>query len=260
MAPEEIQAELDKCRDIILATIDHTIQKEASQLKPEQVAYSMNFHRLWKEQIDLQYQSKDLKKLRKSLDTVTFSYKATGDIDFLKYIKEKTGFDFDLFGNIQERIDKIIARGWIANGKETLDIATIIQLYRKTGVGQENAHVLHNLRMTFTASKRKKKKVEGEVLPDINYLCEINSPDNKRYVTMYESHYAAYPSTMVNISFENGVTSSMYAAKAVNLGIKIRWKDNNTIVIELHKDCEVLIKDTLTQHLGDIIKVEYPES
>ncbi len=165
MTPDEIKAELDKCREIILATIDYTIEKEAGQLKPEQVEYSNNFHRLWKEQIEKQYQDHQLEKLKKSLDTVTLIYKIAGDLDFVKYIKVRTGYDYDLFGNIEERIDKIIARGWVANRKETLDIATMIERCRKTGVGQENVHVLHNLSMAFYKAEHKKKKTPDDIFP-----------------------------------------------------------------------------------------------
>ena len=91
MTPEEIQSELDKCREIILSTIDYTIQKEAGQLKPEQVEYSGNFHRIWKERVEEQYQSKDLQKLKKSLDTVSLRYKLAGDLGVVQDIKERTG-------------------------------------------------------------------------------------------------------------------------------------------------------------------------
>lgn len=156
MNPEENQAELDKCRHIIFVSIDYTIEKEAGQLKPEQIEYSRNFHRLWKEQVEEQYQSKDLQKLKKSLDTVTLRYKITGDTDLVKYIKEKTGYDYDLLGNIYERIDKIIARGRIANRKERTDVATMIELYRRNSIGQENAALLINMSIDF-ANKDKKR-------------------------------------------------------------------------------------------------------
>lgn len=261
MTPEETQAELDKYREIIFATIDHTIQKEASQLKPEENEYSTNFHRLWKEHIELQYQSKDLKKLKKSLDTVTFIYKVTGDLDFLKYIKEKTGFDFDLFGNIQERIDKIIARGWVANQKETMDIATMIQLYRKTGLGQENAHVLHNLIMAFRDAERKKKNKARDIFPGIKYLCEINSPDNMRFLTMSENGYEiGFPSTHINLTIETGSQISVFVADGIDLGIKTYWKDNHKIIIEIKKDGPAFMKHEKVPAIKDDITVEYIET
>lgn len=260
MTPKEIQSELDKCREIILSTIDYTIQKEAAQLKPEEVAYSGNFHRIWKERVEEQYHSKDLEKLTKSLDTVSLRYKIAGDLDFVKYIKEKTGFDYDLFGNIQERIEKIITRGRVANRKEIIDITTMIQLYRKTGVGQENAPVLHNLSMAFYNAEQKKKKTAGDILADTNYLCEINSPDNKRYVSMYESSFENYPATYVNIQFEDGVMSSVLAVEGINLGIRIVWSHNHTFQITLKKEARVFMKHFLKQHQGDSIRVEYIES
>jgi hypothetical protein len=261
MTPEEIQTELDKCRKIIFATIDYTIQKEAGKLQPDQIDYSANFHRLWKEQVEKQYQDHHLDKLKKSLETVTLNYKITGDLDFVKYIKEKTGYDFDLFGNIQERIDKIIARGWVANQKETLDIATMIELYRKTGVGQENAHVLHNLSVAFFDAVRKKKNREGDIFPGIKYLCEINSPDNTKYLTMSENGYeTGYPSTHINLTIEAGNQISVFVATDVDLDIKTYWKDNHRIMIEIKKDCPVYMKHEKVHVMNDHITVEYIET
>ena len=154
MTPIENQAELDKYKDIIFATIDYSIEKETPHLKLSQLEYSKNFHRLWKEQAETQYQTKDLGKLKKSMDTLTLAYKIARDVDFVKYIKEKTGQDFDLFGNIYERIDKIIARKKIANRKERNDVATMIDLYRKTSIGKEYLDTLLNMCSVFDNLQR----------------------------------------------------------------------------------------------------------
>ncbi len=258
MNPDKNQSELDRYRDIIFTTIDYTIEKESALLKPEEINYSENFHRLWREHVEEQYRTNALDKLKKSLDNLSVIYKMTGDLDYVNFIKEKTGHDFDLFGNIYERIDKIIARKRIANRKERLDVATILQLYRKTSIGQENAPLLINLQNAFTDSQRKIKSAE-EAFSNIYHLLEINSPDNKRYVTMYESRIEVYPSTCVNIHFEDGLLSSLYAAEGINLTVKIFWKDNSTVVIETQKDNTAIIKQSRSQHLDDMINVEYIE-
>lgn len=258
MTPEETQSELDKSRAIIFATIEYTIQKEAGQLKPEQVEYSGNFHRIWKEQVEDQYQSKDLQKLKKSLDTVTLRYKITGDTDLITYIKEKTGYDFDLLGNIYERVDKIIARGRIANRKERNDVATMMELYRRNSIGQENAALLINMSFDFANAQAKEKSPE-KIMSFVKYLQETNSPDNKRYFHLYESSYSDYPSTYLNIVFENGASSSVFAAEGIHLGIAANWKDNHTLIIKIKKEAKVFMKHARQEHGGDYITVEYVE-
>ncbi len=143
------QLELDKCRVIAVTAIAYSIEKKAGLLQPDQLEYYRNFHSVWKEQIEKLYQEKALLKLQKLLENLTVTYKITGDLDFVKYIKEKTGHDFDMYGNIYERIDKIITRKRIANRKERKDVATMLELYRSGSIEQENAAVLISLQIAF---------------------------------------------------------------------------------------------------------------
>lgn len=50
----------------------------------------------------------------------------TGDLSFGRYIKEKTGYDIDIFGSFQKRIDKIIDRKRIKTENEYRDVLAMV--------------------------------------------------------------------------------------------------------------------------------------
>lgn len=255
----DTQTELDRYRDIILAAYEFKSGEEKGQLKPEQVTYSENFYRLCKEQVEKQYQEKSLEKLKKSLEYATSVYKATGDLKFLDYIKTKTGYDFDLFGNIYERMDKIIARKKIANHKERNEAITMIQLSRKTSKRQEIVPALRNLITEFNQAKGQNKSDLN--VHSLKYLREMNSPDNKYCLSMYESVYLTdYPGTYITVQLENDTQYTFYAAKGVDLVINMHWNNNHCIVIETRKDYEKFIKTEQVQVPNGIINIEYIES
>ncbi len=254
----DIQTELDRYRDIILAAYDYKFEQEKDQLKPEQVNYSENFYRLCKEQVEKQYQEKSLEKLKKSMEYSTSVYKATGDLKFIDFIKSKTGYDFDLFGNIYERMDKVIVRKRIANHKERNDAVTMIQLSRKTSKRQEIVPTLRNLITEFNQAKTQNKSDLN--VHSIKYLREMNSPDNKYCLSMNESVYLAdYPGTHITLQLENDTQFTVYAAKGVDLGINIYWNNNHTIVIETKKEYEQFVRSDQIQVPDGIINIEYIE-
>jgi len=157
MGSEPAQEALDRYKDIGLAAIAYNIQKQEGLIPPGQEAFYKNFHQVWKDQIDKQYQENELEKLEKLVQNLTVVHKITGDIDFVEYIKETTGYDYDLFGNIYERIDKIISRNRIANRKEKKEVLTMIEIYRRTSAGEESEALLINLLDAFDLEQLAKK-------------------------------------------------------------------------------------------------------
>ena len=259
MANQGNQSELDRYWAIILATIEYDSIHNPHQSTPQEKAYNDNFHKVWKAHVEDHYNNGSLDKLKKSFDHITLVHKLTGNLDYVQFIKEKTGYDFDLFGNINERIDKIISRNRIANSKERKDVGTMMSLYRKTGIGQENAALLINLQNLYHESKSKKQSTKEFFLHN-NHLLEKNSPDNKRYVSMYENILEGNQSTYINIHFEDGVLSSAYVFNNINLNIKVYWENNNKLVIQTPFGYECLMNRKIVQHLTDIIHIEHIEN
>ena len=122
MTPEEKQLELKRHRDILLATLDYSIERSKGINNGEfdPVAHYQQL----KEQTEENYQNGRLTRLKQWLRDLTEEPRETGDLSFGWYIKEKTGYDIDIFRNFQKRIDKIIEKNEL---RLKMNIVTFLQ-------------------------------------------------------------------------------------------------------------------------------------
>lgn len=148
MRPDEKQSELKRYRDILLATLDYFIDRSAS-IKYDEFDPVEHFNQL-KQQTEEHYQKRRLTRLKQWLRDMTEEPRETGDLSFERYIKEKTGYDIDIFGNFQKRIDKIIERKKIKTENEYRDVLAMVDnLCQQIPVDQEKIDVLNNLLSDF---------------------------------------------------------------------------------------------------------------
>lgn len=96
----------------------------------------------------------------------------------------------------------------------------------------------------------------------IKTLSRSISPDGKKLMTVKE--ICAEPNDTVNchtqVFMDFGNTGSgVYAVAGINRGIKAKWKDNNTIVIETKKKYSPTQKWPKVQSFNQIVLVEYIE-
>jgi hypothetical protein len=264
LTPEEKQLELKRHKDILLATLDYFIDRSAN-IKYDEFDPVAHFKQL-KQQTEEQYQKGRLTRLKQWLRDMTEEPRETDDLNFGRYIKAKTGYDIDIFGDFQKRIDKIIKRKKINTENEYRDVLGMVDnLCQQAPVDQEKIDVLNNLLIDFddkisgTKTPKSKRKSSTKSNYFTNQLSASYSPDSKRKLTLTESGTDKnYASTQVFIEFEQS-GSGVYAANGINLGVRTYWKDNNTIVIETKKDYLVLQKWEQVQSFKDIVKVEYIE-
>lgn len=262
MPPRKNQSELERYRDILLATFDYHLKKKAGRVKFDQLDPDAYFFQFIKQQTEKQYQQGRLKSLQKSFHEMTAMSRITGDMDFGKYIKEKTGYDIDIFENLQSRINNIISQKRIKTEKEYQDVFAMISLCQQNPTDQEKIDRLNNLCNDFTERKNKSSGRNRVITTSIflDQVSEIYSPDKKRKLTVSEtSADADNPQTQVFIYFgkESG---SIYAAKGINLDVKAYWKDNSTVVIETKKDYSITTKCKQVQSFQDIVRIEYIEN
>ena len=265
MTPEEKQLELKRHRDILLATLDYFIDRSAS-IKYDGFDSVEHFKHL-KQQTEEHFQKARLTRLKQWLRDMTAEPRETGDLNFDRYIKEKTGYDIDIFDNFHRRIDKIIERKKIKSENEYRDVLAMVDnLCQQTPVDEYKIDILNNLLIDFddkisgikTPKKLRKPSTRNNYFT--NQLSASFSPDKMRKLILTESGTDEInSSTQVMIQFEQSGTG-VYAANGLNLGIKTYWKDNSTIVIETRKDYLVLQKWEQVQSFQDIIKVEYIET
>lgn len=265
MTPEEKQSELDRHRIIVLAAIDYFI-KRSRGINYGEPGPTTNYEHLKKRAED-HYQKNRLSQLKQWLLDLTEEFRETGDLAFDQYIKEKTGYDLDIFGSFQDRIGKVIKRKRIKTENEYRDVLAMVDnLCQQMPVDQDKIDVLNSLLIDFdervsgTKTPKDKRTSSGKTNYFIKEVSESYSPDNKRKVTIIESgRNENHASTQVAIQFgQSG--AGVYAANGVNLGIKAYWKNNNTILVETRKDYLVLQKWEQVQSFQDIVIVEYIEA
>jgi hypothetical protein len=267
VTPKEKQKELKRHRDILIATLDYSIDRfRTANLKFEEYDPIAHFEQL-KHQTEEHYSKGRLTRLKQWLRDMTEEPRETGDLSFGRYIKEKTGYDIDIFSNFQKRIDKIIERKKIKTENEYREVLAMVDnLCQQSPVDEHKIDILNNLLIDFddkirgTKTLKSKRKLSAKSNYFTNQLSAIYSPDNKRKLTLTESGDENYASTQVFIEFENGAGAGVYAPNGINLGIKTFWKDNNTIVIETKNNYLALQKWEQVQSFKDIVKVEYIET
>ncbi|WP_018343453.1 hypothetical protein [Cytophaga aurantiaca] len=264
MTPEEKQSELKRHRDILLATFDYFIERSNVEAYGE-FDIVAHYQQL-KEKTEEKYQKGSLTWMRQCLRDMNEATRETDDFGYGKYIKEKTGYDLDVFSSFHKRIDKIIEPKQIKTENQYRDVMSMIDnLCQQTPVDQQKLDLLNDLIIDFedkisgTKTPKSKRQSSSKEKHFFNVLLESPSPDNKRTLILTESGTEGIGEhTQVFIQFESSC-SGVYAPNGINLGIKTYWKDNNTIVIETKKEFRATEKWEQIQNYKDIIKVEYIE-
>jgi len=265
LTPEEKQSELKRYKDILLATLDYHIERSKG-INYGEFDLAAHFKQL-KQETEENYKKGRLSRLKQWLRDMTEGQRETGDLGYGRYIKEKTGYDIDIFGSFQKRIGKIIERKRIKTENEYRDVMTMVDnLCHQTPVDKNKIDLLNNLLIDFddkisgTKTPKSKRGSYKEEKYFFNQLSESRSPDGKRLLSLAERGTdESYCSTQVVITFENS-GAGVYAVNGMNLGIKTYWKDNNTIVIETKKSFVAHQRWEQVQSFQDIVKVEYIET
>ncbi|MBS2098407.1 hypothetical protein [Carboxylicivirga linearis] len=119
------QAELEKFRDLILATLDYYIENEVMQMNIADFD-SNEYYKNLKIQTEENYQKGRLTKLKQWFRDFTEMQVETRDLKFNKYLQEKTKYDIDIFKDYFQRVDKIIEKGKITTDNQFYDISIMV--------------------------------------------------------------------------------------------------------------------------------------
>ena len=205
------------------------------------------------------------------------------DLNFAAYIKEKTGYDIDIFDDLRKRVEAIVQQNEIRDQSELSDISTMLHLYHKQGTHskeiEEITSLLNNYadRTKQTSGKRKGENVEiissiekGGIEtvtisisngPKPKHYDEqwATSPDNKHKLRVAQWSDGKQASTYVAIHFANGNSGAVYALNGIYPEVKAWWKNESTIVVETIKEYTANIKHKQVRSFDDVITIEYIE-
>lgn len=158
MKSEERKAELQRHRDILVATIDYIIEKVASEgLPKDNFEVIAGYYRQQKQQIEKYFEMRRLYMLQQRLNKLTEFPMRRSDLKFSEYIKERTGYNIDIFESLQIRIEQIIKGNQITNKKQLNDIGNILDVYKQQSFDQEKKDALLNLIANYFKKKKKTK-------------------------------------------------------------------------------------------------------
>jgi len=251
--------ELKRHRDIILATINYSIEKSGITLKIDGKDIRETHYQKLKQQTEKYFQDGKLEKLQLTLAKVLEYPLGRVDLNFDNYIKEKTGYEINIFQNIKERVDSIIKQNRIKNEKELYEVWCVIQMLRQESPGGNKIIVLDNLRLDFIKRRNKKQKPKEDIY-NPKELSLIHSPNKKFKLIIWEHEKnGEYGTTTVFVSGKNS-GAGIYGVQRVNLNIKAYWKDDNTIIIESKKKYKTLSKHYQIQFDNDVIDVNLIEA
>jgi hypothetical protein len=122
---DEKQAELEKYRDLVLATIDYYLDNQIMQIKKEDFDSAVHFKGI-KAQTEEHFQKGRLTRLKQWFRDLTEMQVETGDLKFNKYLQEKTKYDIDIFKSFFQRVDKVIEKGKITTDNQFYDINIMV--------------------------------------------------------------------------------------------------------------------------------------
>lgn len=154
---EEKQDELEKYRNLVLATLDYYIENKVMQFKTADYDSTEHF-KLLKLQTEENYQKGRLSRLKQWFRDMTEMQVETGDLKFNNYLQEKTKIDIDIFKSYFQRIDKIIEKGKITTDNQFYDIKILVdQLCQTQPIDTDRIENLNKLLNEYEQKKSRKK-------------------------------------------------------------------------------------------------------
>ena len=227
------------------------------------------------------YMERKLDRLQTKLASLIRFPQHSADLNYPTFIKEKTGYEVDLFAGLQERIDAIISQNEIRSQKEMNEVGWILNLYYKSSTNNGLVEQLKALIIKYSektdqfgyteiiSSVEKPGIVEGTTIvegtmiistgPKPKHLeeSEVISPDGKRKLVVTQWSDGKNSSTYVVIMFPT-VNGPVYGVNGIH-DVKAFWKDNSTIVIETRKDSLTSHQVREVRSFDDVILIEYRE-
>jgi hypothetical protein len=153
------QAELEKFRDLVLATLDYYIDNKEIQIKTAHFD-SIEHYKKLKIQTEENYQKGRLTLLKQWFRDMTEMQIETVDLKFNKYLQEKTKYDIDIFKSYFQRVDKVIEKGKITTDNQFYDLNIMVdQLCQTEPLDNKKIDILNKLLSDYEQRKTKNKKL-----------------------------------------------------------------------------------------------------
>ncbi|WP_194976203.1 hypothetical protein [Aquiflexum lacus] len=155
---DQKQVELQKYRDLVLATIDYFIDNKEIHIKTADFD-SVEHYKSLRKQTEEHFEKRRLTRLKQWFRDLTENQVETGDLKFNKYLQHKTKYDIDIFHSYFQRVDKIIEKGKIASENQFHDINIMVdQLCQNEPAENDRIEKLNRLLEDYEQRKSRKNK------------------------------------------------------------------------------------------------------
>lgn len=282
MTREQKQTELQRQRTILLATLDYLEQHLGGSFVYDQYDPITEYYQQQKIQTEKYFKQRRLDRLQQRLSSLTKGLQNRDASAFTTYIKEKTGYDIDIFEDVRKRVAAIITQNEIRSPKELNDIFTKLHYFHETPESEEEAEKLKSLladyskRTNETYRKRKGEYSEAVSRVEIDGIEEVTvsfssgpqpkhfeeqeatSPDGKRRLRVVQWSDGKHASTYVAVEFPTA-SGAVYGLSGICAKVKAWWKDNFTIVIETNREYRAHSQNREVRSFDDVISIEYVE-
>lgn len=273
--------ELHRLKALVLATLDYLLLHHTGSIIYDDIDPNKQTYERQKIETEKHFTNNWLDQLEKLLHSSTMSIKFGYNSSFTSYIKEKTGYDFDIWTEHRKSFEAVLAKGRIDTEAELHDVS--IMLNDKASLENHKLAFFEPLMQDFfdrqmreiEASPERKKEYDenhelveedGELIekfwsggrPSHSKNREVKAPDGKRSIRIHESTRGDHSSTEVSIQFEN-IGCGLHSTEGINPSINAYWKDNQTIVIETKKEFSSSIRHGKIESYGGVITIEYKE-
>lgn len=272
-------------RDLLLATIDYLRSRWVGAIILDEEDGFALFFEHQKQQAERHYNERRLDRLEQQLASLIKMAQREADPGFTAWIKEKTGYDLDIFEDLRRSVEVIVAQKEIRNRKELHQVDLMHDYYQKIPDKKVADELLqltidyHNKEEAAKAASGKKtvqhsQVIKREIIDGEEYVTEIVffgpkpklyeeeeviSPDGKRKLRIIREALVKREWTIIEIKFEVAV-GVFFQADSIRRDVKASWKDNATILVETAKDCHANTRARQIRRLDEVIKIEYIES
>lgn len=284
----ERKSEYEKYREILIATLDYLIAHNCGQFVIDGFDGAKSHYEHRRKLVMKYSRQSQLDKLQQQLNEYTKIICANVDLNYPSFIKQATGYEFDLFAELKDRVEAIVKRGYIENFEERTLVTNRIAMLQKMEDGLSEKNKLFSLHEDFLnkiqgtswsvsnekedemvetieilAAEKDGEIIETEVIisgdkPQHFEKRDIVAPDGLRRIYITEWSYDQQSHTEVSVIFKSA-GGCIYNVEGVRPKLNAYWKNNNTVVIETSSNYKVMMQCYTAQSFDDVIKIEYAE-
>jgi hypothetical protein len=280
LTPEQKQIELQRHRTILLTTLDYLDQHLGESFVDDQHNPITEYYQQQKIQTEKYFQQRRLDRLQQRLANLTKGLQNKDALAFTTYIKERTGYDIDIFEDLRKRVAAIVSQQEIRSQKELNEVGTMFYHLQETSANGEEVEKLKSLLTEYAKQKNhsscNKRSKSSEVISSVEEdgvekmmvtistspkpkhfeKQESTSPDGKRKLRVVQWSDGKDASTYVTVEFPTA-SGAVYGLSGICPDVKVWWKDNLTIVIETNRAYTARFQNREVRNFDDVISIEY---